>query len=261
MQYDCIHLIYFSPTHSSAKVAHAIAENMDVAEIKVWDLTYDEPEKDIHLENGLAIIAMPVYGGRVAGIALQRLKRITAGRLPAIPVVVYGNRDYEDALVELCDTLKVQGFIPVAGGAFVGEHSFSTKEMPIAQGRPDINDLLIAGELARQSLTKIEAYSTSETIPDLQVKGNIPYKTNKASDPQAPLCNSQLCTQCGYCIDICPTKAISLTDDSTMSDPALCIKCCACTKECPEGARSFETPFRAFLHQNFNSRREPELFI
>ena len=55
--------------------------------------------------------------------------------------------------------------------------------------------------------------------------------------------------------------AISIVDDRMFSDPSLCIKCCACVKECPEGARTFDTPYTAMLHKNFSARREPELFI
>ena len=56
-------------------------------------------------------------------------------------------------------------------------------------------------------------------------------------------------------------SAISIVDDRIFSDPATCIKCCACVKECPEGARTFDTPYTAMLHKNFSVRREPELFI
>ena len=73
--------------------------------------------------------------------------------------------------------------------------------------------------------------------------------------------DEDLCTQCEYCIDVCPVAAISIVDDRMFSDPSLCIKCCACVKECPEGARTFDTPYTAMLHKNFSARREPELFI
>lgn len=62
----------------------------------------------------------------------------------AIIVVVYGNWDYVDALIELRDIAVKMGFKPIAAAAFIGEHSFSTEDSPIAYGRPDISDLNIA---------------------------------------------------------------------------------------------------------------------
>ena len=98
-------------------------------------------------------------------------------------------------------------------------------------------------------------------LKPLEMKGNFPYKVKGPSTPQAPVTDENLCTQCEYCIDVCPVSAISIVDDRMFSDPATCIKCCACVKECPEGARTFDTPYTAMLHKNFSARREPELFI
>lgn len=261
MQYKSVHLIYFSPTHTSAKVAYAIAEGLGTSFISESDITHEMPEMEESIEDELTIIAVPVYGGRVAETAIERLRLFHARQAPAIPVVLYGNRDYEDALKELCEVAKEQGFVPVAAGAFVGEHSFSRKNMPIAAGRPDDEDHEVAVKFGRDALIKLKAIPSLEDMDALEVKGNMPYKVKVPSTSQAPVTNEDLCTLCEYCIDACPTGAISILDEAMFSDPALCIKCCACVKECPEGARTFDTPYTAMLHKNFSARREPELFI
>lgn len=261
MSFSRIHLLYFSPTHTSEQITRAIAEGMNLPESTEWDLTLQKPDQITPITDGVAIIATPVYGGRVPDIAIDRLRMFVANQVPAIPVVVYGNRDYEDALKELCDVVVEQGFVPVAAGAFVGEHSFSTKEMPIAYGRPDIQDIELARTFGKDCLKKWQETASLIEMPVLTVKGNFPYKEKGPANPQAPSTDAAACTQCGYCIDVCPTGAITLSEDSTYSDPAVCIKCCVCTKECPEEARSFDTPFREFLHTKFNARREPELFL
>ena len=118
-----------------------------------------------------------------------------------------------------------------------------------------------ASEFGSEILKKLDNVSTLTDLQPLEVKGNFPYKVKGPSTPQAPVTDEDLCTQCEYCIDVCPVAAISIVDDRMFSDPSLCIKCCACVKECPEGARTFDTPYTAMLHKNFSARREPELFI
>lgn len=261
MHYNKVHLIYFSPTHTSAKIAYAIAEGLEADTFFETDITHEAPEHIENIEEELTIIAVPVYGGRVAETAIERLQKFSAHNTPAVPVVVYGNRDYDDALKELCDTVSKLGFIPVAAGAFIGEHSYSRENMPIAAGRPDAADLQRATEFGKEIMKKVSSIQSLESISAVQVKGNFPYKVKGPSTPQAPVVDDSLCTLCEYCIDVCPTHAISIRDGEMFSNPEYCIKCCACVKDCPEGARTFDTPYTAMLHANFSARKEPELFI
>ena len=82
-----------------------------------------------------------MYGGRLPADAVKRLSNLKGHNTPAVIVVVYGNREYEDALLELNDLAIEAGFKPVAAGAFIGEHSYSNKDSPIAHGRPDEKDI------------------------------------------------------------------------------------------------------------------------
>ena len=91
MRYTSVQLVYFSPTHTSAKIAYAIAEGMKVTTFAEWDLTYEVPE-EANLEDELTVVAVPVYGGRVAETAVERLRNFRADQAPVVPVVVYGNR-------------------------------------------------------------------------------------------------------------------------------------------------------------------------
>lgn len=252
------HLVFFSPTHTSAKVARAIACGIGMGRRIETDLTVDESTAPIEIKHALAVIAVPVYAGRVAPTALQRIRRLRGEGTPAVLVAVYGNRDYEDALVELRDETVRLGFLPLAAGAFIGEHSYSRPRMPIAEGRPDASDLDKAVQFGKDCLAKLE----QEGVPAiLFVKGNTPYRTVGASAPVAPVC-TEGCFACGECIEVCPTHAISLGAEGKIeTEVAKCIKCCACVKECPNGARLFDTPYTAMLHQKCAARREPELFF
>lgn len=262
MQYNTAHIIYFSPTHTSQKIARAIGSGLELDNNEETDLTCDLGVMPIEVRNAVAVIAVPVYAGRVAPVALQRIKRLRGVNSPAIVVTVYGNRHYEDALVELRDILKENGFTPFSAGAFIGEHSYSRKNMPIAEGRPDDKDINIARNFGMDSMDKLKGIKDINEDYTFFVKGNTPYKEVSPPTPAAPVTDDTLCIFCGECIEHCPTNAVFANRKGIIdTDINECIKCCACVKDCPTGARTFDTPYTAMLHENFSSRREPELFI
>lgn len=260
-----INLITFSPTHTGRTIAEAVASGFSGSDdvVRHMDLTLPGNTEDDMAVTDLAVFAAPVYGGRVAETAVERFKHIRAaetGRTPAILTVVYGNRDYEDALVELRDIAVRLGFVPLSAGAFVGEHSYSRPDegMPIAQGRPDEADRNVAERFGRDSRVKYE----SGAWGPLTVKGSVPYKVKGPATPTTPVTDPDLCTSCGICVGVCPTGVVGLSADGTAESCAEgCLKCCACLKFCPAGARRFDTPYTERLFLNFSTRREPELFL
>ena len=148
--------IYFSATVTSKKIALAISQSI-ATEFVVEDITFQSLQNTSYATDDLLCIAVPVYGGGVAPIALKRLDAIRGNNTPAVVVAVYGNRNFERAAVQMSDFLAERGFVTIAVAAFVGEHSYSTEQSPIAVGRPmveDINDANRFGELVKQKLTK-----------------------------------------------------------------------------------------------------------
>lgn len=105
----------------------------------------------------VAVIAAPVYGGHVAPTAAKRLETLRGSGTPAVVIAVYGNRAFEKAAAELAALAARQGFVPVAAAAFVGEHSYSTPETPVAAGRPDAQDLARAAEFGAAVRKKLAA--------------------------------------------------------------------------------------------------------
>lgn len=280
MELDRLHIIYYSPTHTSKKIARSIGEGTGIARRQETDLTTDSGKAEITVMDAICVVAVPVYGGLVAPTAAERILRLKAVNCVAVPVVVYGNRDYEDALVQLRDLLRGQGFTPLCGAAFIGEHSYSRPGMPVAEGRPDSNDLRIAREFGQALFRKLTdelgisdapapdsrhfalTYDTplDTLIATADMKGNVPYKTIGKPTPQAPVVNEN-CYGCGDCAGWCPTGAISIKDGRSDTQIDLCTKCCACVKFCPTGARTFDTPYTAMLHEKCSVRREPEIFV
>jgi flavodoxin len=143
MEIKKIKLIYFSPTGTTQNILKNIAQGIAVKDVEHIDLTLPKGAKLSipPFSDELVIIGAPVYGGRLPVEAIKRFQQLKANKTLAIVIVVYGNREFEDALLELKNLAIKLGFNPVAGGAFIGEHSFATKDVPIANGRPDRRDV------------------------------------------------------------------------------------------------------------------------
>jgi ferredoxin len=258
-------LIYFSPTQTTQKVLAAIAEGTGITQTEHLDLTAPASAANsvTEIKGELAIIGVPVYSGRVAPDAVKRLQQIKGHQTPAIIIVVYGNREFEDALVELRDITSAAGFVPVAAGAFIGEHSFASETMPIANSRPDPDDLEKARNFGQTIREKLNQLQTLNTDTPLQVPGNIPYKEPIIRSGISPVSTEALCTLCGTCADVCPTAAITVRE-AIETDKEGCIICFACVKNCPSGARVMEDPMilkaTEWLHTNYSTYKDPELF-
>ena len=261
-----IKLVFFSPTETTARIVDGIAQGIDHDMVSRIDLTppgarHREVER---MRDELTIIGTPVYAGRVPAEAVRRLQRIKGDKTPAVVVVVYGNREFEDALLELKDIVTGLGFLPVAGGAFIGEHSYSSETTPIAPGRPDREDMEKARRFGGSIQKKISRLHALDDMPVLQVPGNYPYVQWDRPPKMAPVSIESLCTLCAECAAACPTAAITV-EESVLTDKEACIRCSACIKKCPSGARKWENAridqIRNWLNENCRQRKEPQIFL
>ena len=266
MNIDSIILAYFSPTRTTQKIVENIAEGMQVDRIEQFNFTAPDIETPDYEEvtGRLAIIGAPVYGGRLPLEAIQRFQRLRVNDMPVVVVVVYGNRAYEDSLLELKSLAEELGFKPVAGGAFIGEHSLSNNDMPIAKGRPDLTDLEKAQEFGKKIIDLLYGIDSVNELSPLKLPGNFPYKERRESSKIAPFTDETLCTKCEICVTACPTRSITI-NDTVQNNPDTCIRCCACIKFCPPQARYFNDPetkrIAEWLYTNYNEQKEPELFF
>jgi ferredoxin len=266
MDVNQVKLIYFSPTGTTQKVLESIAKGIAVVEVAHINLTLPEEEQQTipPFSDELVIIGAPVYGGRLPVDAINRFKQLKASKTLAILIVVYGNRDFEDALLELKNLAIELGFHPVAAGAFIGEHSFATKDVPIANGRPDSLDVQIAMNFGAKIKDKVAALESPDAQLDLKMSGRFPYLAGGARTMAvSPVTREGKCTVCGTCASVCPTAAISI-NGCVATEIDLCIRCCACVKNCPTGARVIEDSIwkniANGLSQYFSYPKEPRLF-
>ena len=266
MEVKQVKLISFSPTGTTQKILESIAEGIAVDDVAHINVTLPESAQQPipPFSDELVIIGAPVYGGRLPVDAVKRFNRLQAKNTLAILVVVYGNREFEDALLELKNLAIALGFNPVAGGAFIGEHSFATADVPIANGRPDSRDVQKARDFGAKIKDKVAALPSPDVPIDLEIPGGFPYEAEGArSMAVSPVTTEDACTVCGTCAGVCPTAAISI-NGGVATEIALCIRCCACVKNCPTGARVWEDGMMKkianWLNENCRTRKEPQLF-
>lgn len=267
-----INAVYFSATGTTKRIiirlADELARNINDKVINYKDFTLPNSREDIQYfnDNDIVIVGVPVYAGRVPNVLLDYLKNnLKSDGAKAIAVVLYGNRNYDDALIELYDILNMNGFNVIAAGAFIGEHSFSKI---LAKDRPDEKDIDKATEFANQIYIKI----SSEKGGELVIPGNKeyrPYYKPKDNDGKSvdirkvtPKTNSD-CTDCKLCVSVCPMGSIDYEDVSKLN--YICIKCGACIKICPFNAKYYDDEnylkHKYELEIEFAKRREPEMFL
>ena len=191
-----LYKITFSPTGGTQKAADLLVESWETQPIPV-DLTDPNAHFSEYSCTGedVAVIAVPSYAGRVPAPAIQRLTAMQGNGARAVLVCVYGNRAYEDTLVELEDAAVQAGFQVVAGVAAIAEHSIAHQ---YAAGRPDSQDRQQLQDFGQKIWDKLQAGDNSQ--PTLCPVGAI--------DPENPaIVNKKICISCMRCVAVCPQGA------------------------------------------------------
>lgn len=248
--------IVFSPTGGTQKAADIMTEiwGQEVETVDLTDANQDFSQY-AYQNDDLVLIAIPSYGGRVPALAVERLAKIHGNGARCVLVCVYGNRAYEDTLVEMQDCAKRCGFCPIAAIAAIAEHSILHQ---YASGRPDMEDRRILEDYSRKILQKFRA--GDDGIPALP--GNRPYK--KAGGAGMVPHATNACVDCGLCAKQCPAQAIHPENIRT-ADGKACISCMRCVVHCPHSARKINGAMAAAaglaLKKACSVRKECELYI
>ena len=146
MEIKTVWAVWFSATGTTKKAvsraSSLIAQDLNVP---CREFSYNLPaarEDDLSFGPGdLVVFGVPVYAGRVPNLLLPYIRdKVKGNGALAVPVVLYGNRNFDDGLMELRNVLRDNGFHPIAAGAFVGEHAFSKI---LGAGRPDEEDMAL----------------------------------------------------------------------------------------------------------------------
>lgn len=159
----------FRVYRGTEKAAKAITKNW--SQVETIDLSVPGTDyTSISFDNdSLVLIAMPSFGGVAPKLALKRLFMLKGNGAMCVIATVYGNRAYEDTLVQMEDYATEAGFKVIAAVSAVAEHSIIRE---YAKGRPDSNDCNQLEEFGNQILKKVSSGNLSQPA----VPGNRPYK-------------------------------------------------------------------------------------
>lgn len=251
--------LIFSPTGKTQYVADIIAAKWGNP-IRKFDLTSANTDyTSLKLtKEELVLLAVPSYGGRVPFLAAQRIAKIQGNGAKCVLVCVYGNRAYEDTLIELNDIAEKCGFQVIAAVAAVAQHSIMPQ---YAAGRPDSQDLQELHAFSEKILEKLNA-CTSASTASLSLPGKRPYKELRVVRliPKA----NEACTACGICAEQCPAQAIEKGDFRTTNSNQ-CISCMRCVKQCPQAAREVDpamiSSLAAAIEKACSVRKNNELYL
>lgn len=249
-----VHTLVFSPTGGSLKAAKTLQQafNKDGDEL---DFSQQNFEGIDCKKDDLYIIAAPVFAGRIPAPAISKLKKIKGNSAPCLAVACYGNRHYQDALLELADSCQAAGFKLIAGLAICTEHSLWRD---YAAGRPDKEDKVSLDSFASKILEKLNKDNRSTP----SIPGSRPYKEVSRSSLR-PSTDKNKCIKCKKCSDSCPVAAIPTKDTSVTKDD-LCFACMRCVSVCPTGSRYLGQDIMDLgekMKDFFQERKENELFI
>lgn len=265
--------VFFSPAGTTKRCVTRLARHLaDALGAAYSEYDFSLPKMresaPVFEADELVVFGTPVYAGRIPNKLLDYVSSVKGSRTPAVPVVLYGNRSFQDGLSELRSVLAGNGFIPVGAAAFVSRHAMSET---LAAGRPSAEDLRKADLFAEELAGEIHKREDWKGI-SLAVPGNDPvgpyYRPLQENGTPAMFLKAkpktkESCTGCGICAANCPMGSISAENCKTVT--GVCIKCHACVRNCPVSAKYFDDESLAshirYLEQHYRDiKREPEFF-
>lgn len=268
--------VYFSPTTSTRQLTLAVGKGVASVfgtqlHFKNWGRPRMREQDAVFDRETLAVVGMPTYAGRLPNLIAPSISdHLKGNKTPAIAVVTYGNRAYENSLAELVSRLSKNGFIVVAAAAIPCAHAFAN----IGEGRPtqkDIVDAAVFGQKTALNLAQVE-YENQLTPVAVPGDPDAPYYTPLKEDgtpahflKAKPEVDEARCTGCGVCVRFCPMGSFAVNPLNGKAEiHGVCIKCQACLRGCLPEALAFKDPdflsHRKMLEAHYSAHQDAAYF-
>ena len=264
-----VKVIYFSPTGTTKRIIKNVIKGIESKEVYYFDLTKEnrisKTENIDTSKDDLIILGAPVYGGFLYKEFRNYIKSIDFNNKAVAIVLLYGNATIMFSKREIISIVKKNNGNVVGYGEFIGEHSYSTKELPVAINKPNLEDINMAisfGKAIREELKnnieKNKSLSLFDRFID-KVADIKPVHTGRRIFT-IPKTDYELCDNCGLCIKKCPKACI---DNNIVTDKNTCIVCMACVKSCHNNARisKAKNPFIKIGLKKINRNKNESKFI
>lgn len=246
--------VFFSPTGGTKNALELLGSELD-NDFKTIDLTLKK-DRDVEYvfdDCDIVIVSAPVYAGRLPMVQ-NLFSNLKGNNTKAVVMATYGNRHYDDTLVQMKDILSKNGFKVIAGITPIIPHVYSNK---LGKNRPDFKDIKVFKEFSYKLNEKLK----EDILLEIDLPGNKDFEVfeNKPGGKIEKVFKKDLCNDCKMCINECPVSCIG---NDGMIDKNLCINCMKCVAVCKVGARDFiPTDIRKYLEENYLDRKEIEYFL
>jgi ferredoxin len=236
-----IALIYFSATGNTEKIKNVIKDelirlNNEVHCFNIADRNVRQSFNDIESYNAL-IFGFPIHYWRAPRIVREWLSTKDGKHIRCATFFTYGGVHVGLAHYDIKQILDTHNFKLIASAEFLAKHTYNVAGFDLMKNRPNEEDFEIAIEYATISHQKflkpkiesllIEPPKMSEERADKlenAFRGVIPL----------PYIDSEICTQCGTCEEVCVTNAMEIEKGKPRRKD--CIRCLRCLFSCPEMA-------------------------
>jgi NAD(P)H-dependent FMN reductase len=157
----------------------------------------DEGTADLKLnEEDIAVIATPVYMGKIPLPAARALGKLKGNNVLTLVSVSYGGRTYGNALFELQRYAEEAGFKVIAAGAFMVFCKTLLSERKFASPAIDISSLLefedaVSGKIKRLSGSEVEGLRIKPA--PVEAPGHMPVHLVSKYSPTAAAVAQRLC--------------------------------------------------------------------